>query len=154
MPLFAATSSSQKRAIPIILIIFFVVLINLIMIYRYIPILYPDLKEPPQIDPHPPHLPDDHPPHYGLKIVRPKPSERKFKSQVLEDFMDSVEPTMKDKDLYVLLQNCLPNTLDTTVEWFTDKQQHDNDSRTFLITGDSKDTKIFCKLLCAFVKAL
>lgn len=72
------------------------------------------------------------PPYYALKLVRPK--TKKFKSQILEDHLTSLKPVMKDKDLYTLLQNCLPNTLDTTVEWF---QLDDQDPRAFLITGDS-----------------
>jgi hypothetical protein len=133
MPRF--TDNSQKRAIPIALILFFIILVNLLMIYRYIPSNRPDLNKPPQRNP--PQLPDYDPPQYGLKLVRPKPSERKFKSQMLEDYIDSLEPEMKDSDLYVLLQNCLPNTLDTTVEWAIKE-----DPRTFLITGDSKKKKV------------
>jgi hypothetical protein len=142
MPPFADNNSSHKRAMPIALITFFIILVNLIMIYHYIPDNHPDLKNPPQTAP---QIPDYDPPQYGLKLVRPKPNERKFKSQVLEDFMDSLGPEMKDTDLYVLLQNCLPNTLDTTVEWSSQQ-----DPRTFLITGDSKKKS---SLTC-FINAL
>ncbi|KAI9243852.1 hypothetical protein BY458DRAFT_530168 [Sporodiniella umbellata] len=73
------------------------------------------------------------PPQYGLSSARPK--HRKFTSKAVEEFLVSMEPLVKDKDLYTLLKNCLPNTLDTTVEWFNDNS---TDPRTFLITGDSK----------------
>jgi len=87
-----------KKTIPISLLVFFIVLMNLVMIFHYL-------------------LPN-----------------KKFTSPVIEDFLDSLASTMKDKDLYTLLQNCLPNTLDTTVEWVgSDKK----DPRAFLITGDS-----------------
>ncbi|KAI8645527.1 hypothetical protein BD408DRAFT_450183 [Parasitella parasitica] len=100
------------------------------MIYHYSPKSGRHL-EPPPTQNNRSKLPPYDPPYYGLKLVRPK--DKKYSSQVIEDFLSSLESTMKDKDLYTLLQNCLPNTLDTTVEWFsTDKK----DPRTFLITGD------------------
>lgn len=120
-----------KKVLPISLLVFFIILVNLIMIYRYTPLGQPDFENPPTKKPKTP-LPYD-PPHYGLKLVRPK--ERKFTSKVLEEHLESLESTMKDKDLYILLQNCLPNTLDTTVDWFNGNKK---DPRTFLITGDSE----------------
>ncbi|KAI9476095.1 MAG: hypothetical protein EXX96DRAFT_486610 [Benjaminiella poitrasii] len=121
--------SLQKR-LPISLLVFFVILVNLLVIYRYTPLDKPELPlipQPNNTNNYPPY----NPPQYGLKPVRPK--ERKYTSRVLDDFLKSLESTMKDKDLYTLLQNCLPNTLDTTVEWWNGDHQ---DPRTFLITGD------------------
>ncbi|EPB88321.1 hypothetical protein HMPREF1544_04905 [Mucor circinelloides 1006PhL] len=119
-----------KKTIPISLLVFFIVLMNLVMIFHYLlPNNDPPLEPPVQHNRS--KLPPYEPPYYGLKLVRPK--EKKFTSPVIEDFLDSLASTMKDKDLYTLLQNCLPNTLDTTVEWVgSDKK----DPRAFLITGD------------------
>lgn len=116
-----------KKTLPTFILVFFIVLINLVIIHRYVePEFIPPTNESPTLPPY-------HAPYYGLTFVRPK--QRKFTSQVIEDYIKSLEPKMKDKDLYTLLQNCLPNTLDTTVEWFNEDTK---DPRTFLITGDSK----------------
>jgi hypothetical protein len=131
MPPFT-TGSTFKRTLPISLVVFFVALVNLIVIYRYIPYdNKPDIKIPPPSE-EKPELPPYDPPHYGLSLVRPK--ERRFTSPIIEKFLKSLGTTMKDKDLYILLQNCLPNTLDTTVEWVNENKK---DPRSFLITGDS-----------------
>lgn len=133
MPLFI--ERTMKKAIPLSLLIFFIILVNLIVIYRYTgPYEQPELIVPPA-DEEPP-IPPYNAPQYGLSLVRPR--KRKFISPVLEKYIESLELKMKDKDLYILLQNCLPNTLDTTVEWFNDDKR---DPRTFLITGDSNVNK-------------
>ncbi|KAF7721256.1 hypothetical protein EC973_005001 [Apophysomyces ossiformis] len=72
------------------------------------------------------------PEHYGIPDARPVKSERKFSSPAVDDFLSRVTQNMRDKDLAMLLNNCLPNTLDTTIEWF----KAGKDPRTFLITGD------------------
>ncbi|CAB4464167.1 unnamed protein product [Rhizophagus irregularis] len=51
-------------------------------------------------------------------FVRPKESERKFVSPVIEKVIKDITSNMKDKDLARLFENCWPNTLDTTVAWF------------------------------------
>lgn len=125
-----------KKTIPVALLIFFIVLMNLVMIFHY---LLPN--NDPRLEPPVQHnrsdFPPYEPPYYGLKLVRPK--EKKFTSQAIEDHLDALASTMKDKDLYTLLQNCLPNTLDTTVEWVSSDKR---DPRTFLITGDSKHVNV------------
>ncbi|KAI8093712.1 DUF1237 domain-containing protein [Halteromyces radiatus] len=84
------------------------------------------------IVPPPPSLPKPyHPPYYGVPKQRIPPSRRKFKSQVIDDYIILKSKTMQDQDLATLLNNCLPNTLDTTIEWYDLKYPH-----TFLITGD------------------
>ncbi|KAG2207348.1 hypothetical protein INT47_006822 [Mucor saturninus] len=119
-----------KKVIPLSLLVFFIILVNFIIIYRYTePYEEPELATPPADEE--PEIPPYNAPQYGLEFVRPK--ERKFVSPVLEKYIKSLELKMKDKDLYILLQNCLPNTLDTTVEWFNEDK---SDPRTFLITGD------------------
>jgi meiotically up-regulated gene 157 (Mug157) protein len=70
--------------------------------------------------------------------VRPLKKERKFVSQVLDDFIRNTKANMTDRDLSILLENCLPNTLDTTVEWINDDKKNPS---TFLITGDSNAKK-------------
>ncbi|CEI99838.1 hypothetical protein RMCBS344292_13918 [Rhizopus microsporus] len=100
-----------------LLILYFIILVNLVLLYRY----FPQKPQPPYV-----------PTHYGLSLARPE--HRKYTSPAVEQFLTKVESQMKDKDLYVLLQNCLPNTLDTTIEWFN---YNNTDPRTFLITGDS-----------------
>ncbi|KAI8334188.1 hypothetical protein BC941DRAFT_400228 [Chlamydoabsidia padenii] len=71
------------------------------------------------------------PPYYGVPDQRIPPNQRKFTSNVIDDYIHHKAKTMADKDLVTLLKNCFPNTLDTTIEW------HDLDfPHTFLITGD------------------
>ncbi|KAI8074240.1 uncharacterized protein B0P05DRAFT_547837 [Gilbertella persicaria] len=113
------TEMGIRRTLPISLGIVFILMVNLAMIHHYYYSSSSGLGEPYQ------------PPHYGLHLVRPK--QRKYTSQVLEKYLESLDSVFKDRDLYILLQNCLPNTLDTTVEWFSDDKY---DPRTFLITGD------------------
>ncbi|GAB5035230.1 Hypothetical protein NocV09_02401060 [Nannochloropsis oceanica] len=65
----------------------------------------------------------------NLTLQRPPPENRKFRSTVIDEYLQSLFPRFKDPDLAVLFSNCLPNTLDTTVF-------HTNDTDTFIITGD------------------
>ena len=65
----------------------------------------------------------------NIPNVRPPPSQRKFNSSVIDKLIVNITGRMKDKNLATLFQNCLPNTLDTTVVLATS-----NDS--FVITGD------------------
>ncbi|RGB41961.1 Glycoside Hydrolase Family 125 protein [Rhizophagus diaphanus] len=65
--------------------------------------------------------------------VRPKESERKFVSPVIEKVIKDITSNMKDKDLARLFENCWPNTLDTTVAWFNVGEDF---PRTFIVTGD------------------
>jgi hypothetical protein len=44
-------------------------------------------------------------------FVRPKESERKFVSPVIEKVIKHMTSNMKDKDLARLFENCWPNTL-------------------------------------------
>ncbi|ORX56871.1 DUF1237 domain-containing protein [Hesseltinella vesiculosa] len=79
-----------------------------------------------------PTIPFD-PPQYGVPRARLPIAKRKFHSPLVDDYLAMKTATMKDKDLATLLENCLPNTLDTTIEWYdiNTKIPH-----TFLITGD------------------
>jgi meiotically up-regulated gene 157 (Mug157) protein len=63
---------------------------------------------------------------------RPPPARRKFVSPALEGLIARVSADIGDPDLAWLFQNCLPNTLDTTVETGVVDGKPD----TFIITGD------------------
>jgi uncharacterized protein len=62
---------------------------------------------------------------------RPAPAARCFSSPAVEAVIVRVVAQMADADLARLFANCLPNTLDTSVD-FTDGPRPD----TFVITGD------------------
>jgi uncharacterized protein len=86
--------------------------------------------------------------------ARPPPSQRKFVSPVIDATILEVKSRMKDPVLAAMFENCLPNTLDTTVRpqpqccvmalhcvhVFTQVQSFTSDSTgqpdSFIITGD------------------
>jgi hypothetical protein len=63
------------------------------------------------------------PPHVFLLLLllttstgsRPPPSQRKFVSPAIDDAIADIKSRMKDPILAAMFENCLPNTLDTTV---------------------------------------
>lgn len=64
---------------------------------------------------------------------RPSIDQRTFTSKIIDDLINTLQPLFKDPNLGILLSNCLPNTLDTTVFY------HSTDEATidsFVITGD------------------
>jgi meiotically up-regulated gene 157 (Mug157) protein len=63
---------------------------------------------------------------------RPATSERRFRSPAVEDTIAQVKAQIADSTLAIMFENCLPNTLDTTVspDIFGGKPD------TFVITGD------------------
>lgn len=63
---------------------------------------------------------------------RPSPGARRFKSEVIESEIVRVQRQIADRELAIIFANCLPNTLDTTVEPGTFEGKPD----TFVITGD------------------
>jgi len=63
---------------------------------------------------------------------RPKPDNRKFISEAVEEKISEVKSCIKDKELAELFENCFPNTLDTTVNFNSEDGKPD----TFVITGD------------------
>jgi meiotically up-regulated gene 157 (Mug157) protein len=63
---------------------------------------------------------------------RPPPSRRKFVSAGVEATLRAVKGAICDPELAWLFENCLPNTLDTTVE----TGEVDGLPDTFVITGD------------------
>ncbi|KAJ1399361.1 Six-hairpin glycosidase-like protein [Ochromonadaceae sp. CCMP2298] len=70
----------------------------------------------------------------ALPDVRPPPAQRTFRSEVIDGLLMTLRPLMKTEDLGTLLSNCLPNTLDTTVYYYSANTTIQLD--TFIITGD------------------
>lgn len=83
-----------------------------------------------------------HPPfskgHYRYPYMRPAPKCRTFVSLAVEHVIDDLKSKVKDADLARLIENCLPNTLDTTILWHQTPRQNNRlrDSQTFVVTGD------------------
>jgi len=67
-----------------------------------------------------------------LPLGRPKPEERRFKSEAVEALIARVKPKIADPAIGVLFENCFPNTLDTTVTAGVFEGKPD----TYVVTGD------------------
>jgi len=67
-----------------------------------------------------------------LPQARPAPAERKFTSPAVEAAILKLKAQIADPALRVLVENCLPNTLDTTVYPGTFEAKPD----TYIVTGD------------------
>lgn len=63
---------------------------------------------------------------------RPKPSDRLFRSEAVEQYISAITGRIKDKELATLFANCFPNTLDTTVHFGAFNGKPD----TVVLTGD------------------
>ena len=63
---------------------------------------------------------------------RPKPADRRFHSEAVEQYIRKIRARIPDPALAQLFENCFPNTLDTTVEPGTFEGAPD----TAVITGD------------------
>ncbi|RLV92468.1 Meiotically up-regulated protein [Spathaspora sp. JA1] len=79
---------------------------------------------------HPPYsLPDFHYPY-----MRPAPKCRTFTSSAVEKLIVDLTSKVKNADLARLIENCLPNTLDTTILYHnTEKPEQ---PQSFVVTGD------------------
>jgi meiotically up-regulated gene 157 (Mug157) protein len=64
--------------------------------------------------------------------MRPATGQRRFVSDAVEAKIVEVKRTIADPELAWLFENCLPNTLDTTVTFST----HESRPDTYVITGD------------------
>ncbi|MVZ61405.1 glycoside hydrolase family 125 protein [Sphingobacterium humi] len=64
--------------------------------------------------------------------VRVAEKDRHFRSKVIEDMITEFQKQVADKELGWLFNNCLPNTLDTTVY----DETKGNRQLTYVITGD------------------
>lgn len=72
-----------------------------------------------------------------LPLVRPTTDKRTFNSSVINNLIDEIFPLFENEDLAILLYNCLPNTLDTTVWYYTKPTNSTKENLdTFIITGD------------------
>jgi meiotically up-regulated gene 157 (Mug157) protein len=63
---------------------------------------------------------------------RPQPADRRFRSEIVEQYIADIRGRIGDPELARLFFNCFPNTLDTTVEPGTFEGNPD----TAVITGD------------------
>ena len=63
---------------------------------------------------------------------RPPYEKRTFNSLEIDNYLQSLEKKFNNPILYKIFSNCYPNTLDTTVDYNSDKKE------TFIITGDIK----------------
>jgi meiotically up-regulated gene 157 (Mug157) protein len=69
---------------------------------------------------------------WDMSQGRPKPEERRFRSEAVEQFLIERKSRIADPALATLFVNCFPNTLDTTVEPGTFEGKPD----TTVLTGD------------------
>lgn len=67
-----------------------------------------------------------------LSLASSRPAKRCFVSPAVEQAIESVKPLIQDPKTRQLFENCLPNTLDTTVKTTTKNGAAD----TYIITGD------------------
>lgn len=75
---------------------------------------------------------------FKFPFMRPAPKCRTFVSEAVEYVIKDLKNKAKDLDLARLIENCLPNTLDTTILWHK-STLNDADSKTpqtFVVTGD------------------
>ena len=63
---------------------------------------------------------------------RPELSKRKFVSKSVENTIKKVKKSIADPELAWIFENCFPNTLDTTVNYY----QKNGKPYTYVITGD------------------
>ncbi|ELU43062.1 DUF1237 domain-containing protein [Rhizoctonia solani AG-1 IA] len=68
----------------------------------------------------------------GLPLMRPPPECRTFNSSSVETVIDQMKKRLKDPDVGRLFENTFPNTLDTTVKYFSKEN-----NLAFIITGVS-----------------
>lgn len=64
---------------------------------------------------------------------RPPKKERLFHSEIIEKEIKDISAKINDADVRRMFEQCLPNTLDTTVRYRESKR---GDPDTFIITGD------------------
>ena len=64
---------------------------------------------------------------------RPSVAARRFTSEAVESLITDVSARIADPELAWLFANCLPNTLDTTVDHRIDADERPD---THVITGD------------------
>lgn len=70
-----------------------------------------------------------------LPFQRPPKQCRTFSSKAVERLIEDLQERIEDPDLSRLMENALPNTLDTTVLWHKPKGE-DKFAQSFVVTGD------------------
>ncbi|KAF8906780.1 fungal and bacterial [Gymnopilus junonius] len=78
---------------------------------------------------HSPHEPFSSGP-IALPFMRPEPGCRTFNSTAVENVISDMKSLLKDPDLARLFENTFPNTLDTTVKYYSKSE-----NLAFIITG-------------------
>ncbi|CAK7893271.1 hypothetical protein CAAN1_01S13894 [[Candida] anglica] len=78
--------------------------------------------------PHPPFASGQ----FKYPYMRPAPKCRTFTSTAVESIVDDLKLKAKTPDLARLIENCLPNTLDTTILWHKKTAPFE----AFVVTGD------------------
>lgn len=74
---------------------------------------------------------------FRYPYMRPAPKCRTFNSPALERVIQDLKLKIKDPDVARLMENCLPNTLDTTILWHRQTLAHGRElPETFVVTGD------------------
>jgi meiotically up-regulated gene 157 (Mug157) protein len=68
----------------------------------------------------------------GYISNRPKLSDRKFSSKIIEKIIKETQSKISNEKLAWMFENCFPNTLDTTVDF----SMINNKPDTYVITGD------------------
>lgn len=73
-----------------------------------------------------------------LPDQRPSYEKRTFHSSAIDSLIEQLKPLLKSDDLATVFSNCLPNTLDTTVSYYTPNptEVSHNNLDSFVITGD------------------
>lgn len=83
-----------------------------------------------------------HPPFsngkYKYPYMRPAPKCRTFRSEAVEKLISDFKEKVESNDLARLIENCLPNTLDTTILWHLSSLGSDeiDEPHSFVVTGD------------------
>lgn len=73
---------------------------------------------------------------YQYPYMRPDPKCRTFSSPAVEKVVSELKRRAASPDLARLIENCLPNTLDTTILWHTELHKISGHPQTFVVTGD------------------
>lgn len=69
--------------------------------------------------------------------MRPAPKCRTYVSEAVELLITELKKRVEDVDLARLIENSLPNTLDTTILWHVDEEKSGNSGpQSFIVTGD------------------
>lgn len=102
----------------------------------------PKLAKKPKCSNYVDYSSNRHPPYSSgdrkYPFMRPRKECRTFESDALEILISDLKSKISDPDLARLLENTLPNTLDTTILWHqpTSKKHPKRSPETFVVTGD------------------